>query len=204
MSADLLTDDQREALQEIVNIAMGQAGSRLAQLLGVFVHLSVPRINVIEAQDINQAITAMVGPGREVSAVRQAFFGAIRGEAIMVFDQAGDDDVAELMGYDTPLSSAQRRELLLDVSNVLVGACLAGIGELLGTGMSFSAPSMMAESTQIERLLQPDQLTWRYALLVEVNFALEARNFTCHLTQLMPEASIGTMQAALDQFIESL
>lgn len=203
MSTELLNQDQRDALQEVTNIAMGQAGSSLAQLLGVFVYLSVPRITVVEVANINKAITAMVGEGVIASAVRQSFHGAIRGEALTIFDDNGYDDLADLMGYEGDLSASNQHELLLDVANLLIGACLTGIGNLLETSMSFSAPSMMVEHKPVEDLLQADQLTWQYALLVEVNFALEGRQFTCHLTQLMPESSISTMQQALDKFMES-
>ena len=204
MSLNLLTGDQRDVLQEVSNIAMGQAGNSLAQLLGTFVTLSVPRINIVDVAEINQAIGKLIGDQTEVSAVRQAFLGSIRGEAIAIFHKDSHGDVADLMGYDDNLSEAQKDELLMDVANVVIGACLTGIGELLGTSMSFSAPSIMAKDTPASMLFQLEQLNWRCALVVEVNFALEARNFTCHLTQLMPEESISTLQTALDTFMESL
>ncbi|WP_018152012.1 chemotaxis protein CheC [Leeia oryzae] len=204
MTISLLTQDQKDVLQEVTNIAMGQAGNSLAQLLGTFVTLSVPRINVVDVADINDTIGKILGDHVEVSAVRQAFLGSFRGEAIAIFHKDSHGDIADLMGYEGDLSEAQEDELLLDVANVLIGACLTGIGELLGASMSFSAPSMMAKSTPVQSLFQPDQLTWRCALVVEVNFALEARNFTCHLTQLMPEESISTLQTSLDDFMESL
>ncbi len=41
------SEDQRDCLQEIVNVAMGQAGDSLARLLEVFVTLSVPKIQTL-------------------------------------------------------------------------------------------------------------------------------------------------------------
>ena len=40
-----LTEDQRDALQELMNIAMGQAAERLALLTDTMVTLSVPFIH---------------------------------------------------------------------------------------------------------------------------------------------------------------
>jgi len=40
----MLTRDQKDALQEIANIGMGQAGASIAKVLGEFIQLSVPRI----------------------------------------------------------------------------------------------------------------------------------------------------------------
>ncbi|GAA5786525.1 hypothetical protein GCM10007860_10440 [Chitiniphilus shinanonensis] len=200
----LLTPDQRDALQEVTNIAMGQAGAQLAQILEVFVQLSVPRINITESSSIATSILQLVGTPQSVTAVRQAFSGTLRGEAMVVYDQNGCRDLADLMGYEDDIDRDSERELLLDVGNVLVGACLNGIAELLGAKLSFSAPTIMAEDVEVGRLINPQQLTWNYALLVEVHFTLEVRDFTCHLMTLMPEESIVALKSALDAFMENL
>jgi len=211
MSAMPLIEDQRDAMQEITNVAMGQAGSLLATLLGAFVNLSVPRINVLAVSEVAGAIGSMVGRDIEVTAVRQSFHGYLRGEAIVIFGQNGCKELDDLMGYDEVLDHTDEIELLLDVSNILVGACLGGIidqikgiTEAHGAGeLSFSAPSLMAEGVPTEVLLDPDKLTWDHALLLEVNFTLEGRDFISHLCMLMPEHSIEKMRGILDEFIAS-
>lgn len=197
------TQDHRDALQEVTNIAMGQAASQLAGILDTFVQLSVPRIQLLEVTNVGPAITKLVGEGSVVTAVRQAFQGQLVGEAIVIYDQTGCKDLADLMGYEEHPDLQAERELLIDVSNVLVGACLCGIGDLLKTSLSFSLPSLMAEKAEIERLIDPEKMTWNLALLVEVNFSLEARDFVCHLMTMMPESSILSLVGALDEFIES-
>jgi chemotaxis protein CheC len=206
-----LTEDQRDALQEITNIAMGQAASSLASLLDTFVNLSVPRINVVGVEKMSQSICELVGRDTEVTAVRQSFQGYLRGEAIVIFGQDGCTDLAELMGYDEALDRSAEIELLLDVTNVLVGACLGGIIEQLkgvakggSSGeLSFSAPSLMAEAVPVDGVINPDKLTWSHALLMEVNFTLEKHNFISHLIMLMPEQAIDKMRGILDEFIAS-
>lgn len=209
MSVMPLTEDQRDAMQEITNIAMGQAGSLLATLLGTFVNLSVPRINVLALSEVAGAIGSMVGRDIEITAVRQSFHGYLRGEAIVIYGQDGCKELGDLMGYDEVLDRTDEIELLLDVSNILVGACLGGIidqiksiTEAQGAGeLSFSAPSLMAEGVPAEVLINPDKLTWTHALLMEVNFTLEGRDFISHLCMLMPEHSIEKMRNILDEFI---
>jgi chemotaxis protein CheC len=210
MSVTPLTDDQRDALQEITNIAMGQAGASLAGILDTFVNLSVPRINILEVVQVAASIGKLVGHDKEVTAVRQSFQGYLRGEAIVIYGQDGCTDLADLMGYDEDLDGAAEQELLLDVANVLVGACLGGISEQLrgivdqpGTELSFCAPSIMAECAPVDTLINPDNLSWTHALLMEVNFTLEERNFISHIVMLMPEDAIEKVRGVLDQFIAS-
>lgn len=48
----MLTTDQEEALQEIANIGMGQAGASIVRVLDEFVHLSVPRIVILSPEQM--------------------------------------------------------------------------------------------------------------------------------------------------------
>ena len=204
MSVQPYTEDQDDALQEVVNIAMGQAGDSLARILGNFVTLSVPRIRLVTVGDVISTVTEMVNSNAEVSAVRQAFSNTLRGEAIVIFTQRGADDLAELMGYDADLDRSAEQELLLEVANLLVGAIINGIAEILETDLSFSAPSLMAERTPLDKVLIADQLSWTHALLMEVNFTVENHDFKCHLLMFMTEEAIDTLRGILDQFMDDL
>lgn len=199
----MLTDDRKEALQEIANIGMGQAGASIAQVLGEFVQLSIPRILVVPPAEVPTVLLDTVGE-RTASIVRQAFYSDMRGEALVIFGQHRCNDLADLMGYESNLDHASEIELLLDLSNILVGACLGGIAEQLQLAIGFSAPSLMADATPLERILQDTPVPWTTALLVEIDFRLENRSFDCHLVILMPEDEIKALMQAVDRFLESL
>jgi len=87
MSVQPYNEDQTDALQEVANIAMGQAGDSLARILDNFVTLSVPRIRQIAVHELADTVTTMVGDEEEVSAVRQAFYNSLRGEARAILEQ---------------------------------------------------------------------------------------------------------------------
>lgn len=203
MTADMLNPEQKEALQEIANIGMGQAGASIAKVLGEFVQLSIPRVLIVPPEEVPVALAWTIGDG-PVSAVRQAFHSAMRGEAIVIYGEQRCNDLADLMGYDPDLDHAGEVELLLDVSNILVGACLGGIAEQLRMTIGFSAPSLMADSIPLENLVRPGDVTWDSALLVEVNFRLKERSFACHLVMLMADHEVTALATALDGFLEAL
>ncbi|MDP2783404.1 MAG: chemotaxis protein CheC [Sulfurimicrobium sp.] len=203
MTLTPLSADQRDALQEITNVAMGQAGASLATTLDTFITLSIPRITIVDVAEVANSMCELIGRNAEVTAARQSFNGYLRGEVLVIYGQDGCNDLADLMGYDDELDRAAEQELLLDVSNVLVGACLCGIAEQLRTELSFSAPSLIGEKMPVDALLRPEKLNWSHALLMEVNFRLEERNFTAHLVMLMPEEAIDRMRGVIDDFIES-
>lgn len=203
MTAALLSEDQRDALQEITNIGMGQAAASIAAILGEFVQLSVPRILILRPELIGTALLRIIGK-EPVTAVRQGFHGELRGEALIVYNSQHCRELASLMGYHQALDQATERELLFDVSNVLVGACLGGIAEQIKTEIGFSAPSLMADHLPVDKLLSAAEIHTPCALFVEVNLSLEHRSFASHLVMLMPEEEILVVRAALDRFLDSL
>lgn len=198
------TPDQADALQEIANVAMGQAGASLAEMLDAYVTLSVPRSRIVEVGDVARAVLDMLGHDEEMTAVRQAFFNKLRGEALVLFGPEGCLGLADLLGHEDELDDSAEQELILDVSNILVGAVLNGLAGQLETDFSFSAPSIMAIRRSVEELLDADKLGWSHALLIEVNFTLEERGFRCHLVMLMPEESIELMRGVLQNMLSEL
>lgn len=204
MTMNSLTPDQTDTLQEVVNVAMGQAGDSLARVMDCFVQLSVPRIKLIDVTNISACISDLINNEVMVTAVRQSFYDDLKGEAIIVFSADGCRDISDLMGYPEDLDPGAEKELLFDISNILVGACLNGVAEQLNSNLSFSAPSLIAENISAKSLFSSDNVQWDYALQVEVNFKLEKRNFISHLVILMAEDAIASLKHSLDVFLEAV
>ena len=207
MSEPILNEDQRDALQEVANLAMGQAATRLARLLDTFIELSVPRVQVVEISKTAAALREMTGIQETVSAVRQGFRSDIKGEALVICRSGSIEQLCSLVNDPYPRSAYEQvsqQELIFDVANVLTGACVSCILEQLGRTPVFSAPGLLGESMSLDDVFQPGVLAWEVALLVEVNFALEDQSFRAHLVMLMAEESIRHMNHALDALLSSL
>lgn len=208
MTAPLVLDeDRRDCLQEISNIAMGSAGASLAQFLGVFIQLSVPRIRLIAHAETVPALQALLGDTEHVSAVRQAFFDnkagtKLRGEAIVVFSDASFQELAQFMAYDETEDGGDQTELLLDITNILNGACLCGIAEQLGLELGYAPPALIGGWSSLERMVSGTPEQWQQALQIEINYRLENRSFSCDLVLLMPDEAIRAIMDAIDRFME--
>lgn len=202
MSSGLLNADQRDALQEITNIGMGQAGASVAEILGEFVHLSIPRILILQPGLIPAALGRIVGK-KAISGVRQGFSGGFHGEAVMIFADTEWSELESLMGYCDLADAASQQELLLDLTNVLVGACLGGLAQQINLELRFSAPSILAEHVDVTTLIDAARIATPNALFIEVNFKLEKRAFACHLVMLMSQQEIIVVRDAVDRFLDS-
>jgi chemotaxis protein CheC len=193
---------RRDALAEFVNIGMGQAGDSLARLFDTFIQLSIPRVELVRPADVTAALTALLGSAGPIVAVRQAFSSRIRGEALAVYPSGGCDALADLVAYPDVTSD----ELLLEVSNVLIGACVGGLAAQFALELSFSPPSILGHGSHanITELLNTERLPWETALVAEVNFRVVDRAFHCHLFTFWPDESISVLLGAVDAVLATL
>jgi|TARA_Y100000310_G_scaffold321335_1_gene378817 chemotaxis protein CheY-P-specific phosphatase CheC len=202
------TADQKDGFEEIVNIGMGRAGDSLARLLGVFVELTAPSIRFILSDNIGVELNDLIGVDT-VSGVRQGFFGAegntgIYGEAITIFTDTSFNELTVLLAFDDDLTERGKQELLLDISNLLNGACLNGIADQLDDVLGYSAPCVIGQEIPIYELLDQENLNWEHALVLKVNYRVEDRSFTCDLLLLMPEKAIESLVSKIDSILEKL
>lgn len=204
MSPPLLTEDQRDCLQEITNVAMGQAGDRLARLLDVFVILSIPHVSVLKPTDIAMALQSLNKEGEEtIFGVCQGFIGGgIAGEAMLIFNDTDYNDLARLLKYDLNPDEHARNELLMDTANVLNGACLKGLAEQLDTHFSFGPPMLLGHHFNIKDLLQSNNMRWKEALVVEINYAVENHRINCDLLLVIAEHSVTGLVEKLNYLLD--
>jgi chemotaxis protein CheC len=198
-----LTELQRDALQEITNVGMGKAGASLAHLLKTFVTLSVPRIQLVSVEEFITVLRDADHIANATPLVRQAFQSDISGEAVVFFGPDGRSELRELMGYDDPATGLEH-EMLSDVANLLVGACVRSIFEQLGRSLSFSAPTFVDASTWLDLPERVKTAHWEVALLLHVHFRLETGGFVAQLAMLLPDNAITRMTIALDTVLDTL
>jgi chemotaxis protein CheC len=191
--------ERQDALAELVNIGMGRAGNSLARLFDTFIQLSIPRLELVEPARVSEAIAAMVGTSGPVVAVRQAFSSRIRGEALAIYSVDGCDMLADLVKYPDVTSD----ELLLEISNILVGACVGALAAQFSLELCFSPPSILGHMA-LSDLLDPGHLPWDRALVAEVNFRIVERAFCCHLLTFWPDESISVLLRSVDAFLAQL
>lgn len=205
----MFTEEQRDCLLETINVAMGQTGDALARLLGTFVQLTVPGVDSTTRKALPDALRHYLGDIDRVAAVRQGFFSAgetlgLRGECFVLFGDDSYRQVAELIAYDDELDVQSERELLLDVSNLLAGACLNGLAEQLGEVLSFTPPALVGTELAVDHILDTSTLQWDQILLIAVNYRLERRSFDCTLVLMMPTTAIAGLAQALDRILATL
>lgn len=184
-------------LQEVANVAMGRSSDLLARLLNVFVKLPVPRVAMIASSELSMAISA-AQDCNTYSAVCQGFTGAgISGEALLLFADASFREMAELLHYEELDSESVTVEVLMDMSSILFGAFLKGVGDQLDLKLGLGHPTVLGQHRQISDLLEHHSRQQEQLMCIEISYELEGRDIRCDMLVLLTEDSIPYLEQSL-------
>ncbi|WP_420995504.1 chemotaxis protein CheC [Cupriavidus sp. 30B13] len=201
--------DRRDALQELANIGMGAAGAKLACLLDRFVTLSIPRISVVDPKQIKEEIERQLGGMPDMAAFRQSFRSDIAGETMVFFGRDGARDLCEAFYGRKGMAAEGSREmafrgLLLEVANVLAGACVSGLLGQLGRVPTFSVPREIDAQQVFGAIARSGNPAAGGALLLDLHIRIEGSRFKANLVALLAQSAIDRLCVALDEFLASL
>ncbi|MFV2055098.1 MAG: response regulator, partial [Thiohalomonadales bacterium] len=198
-----LSETQRDAYTEVINIALGQAADMLARVLNAFVVMPIPNVNMLEVSELSMTL-AHVSTHNNFSAVCQGFIGSsIAGEALVLFSDSSIEDIADLMKFHGELTTQVELELLMDISSILTGACLQGIAKQLDISFSQSHPVILGRHIKMEDLFKRSETRWKKTLTVETEISIEGRRISCQLLLLFTEDSIPQLNHYIDYLIEN-
>lgn len=182
--------DLTDLVQEVVNVAMGQAGKLLGDLLGTFVHLPIPKVYLQSYQNLPELITTR--QGLTYSGVSQGFIGSgIAGEALVIISSDNLPVLANLLPAGQEDSDANELEVLTDLAALLAGACLKGISEQLDVQFSLGHPSLLGRRTRLGKLLGENQQ--QKVLAIDLDYQLPDKGMQCDLLLVFTEDSLPAL-----------
>ena len=193
---------QRDALVELLNIGFGRAAAALSQLTGHRVLLDVPEVSVHPVDKLNTALRPLLSD--DVASVHQIFSGPVAGDALLVLDHQAAGMLKELLTDEPPLPltlDASAREVLTEVGNILLNACLGTFGNILRVQVSFSVPQISLESLHgVVQSLLVNREGVRYSLLVHAGFRLRDAEVRGYLVIVLSVASLDRLLRAVEQW----
>lgn len=208
MTDILITEEEADILQEIMNIAFGKAVADLAEIINIFVHLSVPKIALVKAIGLPEYLRTEVSGSERISIIEQNFWGEFRGSAFLVFQSGAGKELISLLGaemdqsFETESLEVLERETLMEVGNILIGACVGKVAELLQDIVTYSPPRVIVENNPNDAipasLFDPSYT----AIVLKTLFCFNERDVNGLLFLVTSQESIGWLKQALSAFME--
>ncbi|WP_375410147.1 chemotaxis protein CheX [uncultured Methylobacterium sp.] len=198
-----LTELQRDAFTELVNIGVSKAAASLRKMIGVQVLLSVPAVEIVSRAQAAR----MIGEreASELVVVQQDFTGAFAGRALLIFPQENGRELVRAVAGEE-LSAEEVAELedeaLTETGNVILNGCLATMANLLQRTLTMSLPEVTRGDGP--RIFRPigDDGTDSLVLFLYINFAVRERDIRGYIAMLMDLPSLENLKVLIDEFVE--
>ena len=196
------TTVQQDALIEIINIGFGRAAAALSKLTGHRVELEVPQVTMCPIGEMAERLRPMLS--NDLATVHQIFSGPVDGDALLVLDQNSAAILKELLTNEPALPleiDRSAREVITEIGNILLNACLGTFGNLLKVQVTFSVPHLTLENLEsVVGSIAVDRQGLRYALIVHSSFRLRDSSLTGYLVIVLGVASIERLIRAVEQW----
>lgn len=194
-----LTERQRDALSELINIAFARTGAALSELTGHRVMLNPPEVAVYRAEELRGALGKFV-PG-DVASIHQVFGGPVGGDALLLLNYAGAVHLTDLLTDEQKSSNyldESAREVLTEVGNILLNACLGMFGNLLKVHVTFSVPRLHLETLDELIASTTDKTGMHYALVVYTAFQIRDSSVKGFLVIVLSVGSLDRLIQEVD------
>lgn len=165
-----LTDDQEDALREIISIGIGRAAATLSELIGTRIEMTVPRVSLEILEKSELQATSPEGPD---VVIIQDFRGDLLGRSALVLPHASGLRLARLLGdVAEPVDELdlEMSGILTEVGNIMLNSVLGAMANIVGAHLVYSVPylytnrpvnMLLSQATQGPRaLLMADAEFW--------------------------------------------
>lgn len=204
----ILSDEETEILQEIMNISFGKSAADLADVIDTHVVLSVPFIRIMRVPELPDYFKDHVKDYKTISVVEQKFWGRFKGDALLVFSSGAGRELIKMLQHETisgfesgPIDILER-ETLMEVGNILIGACVGKLAELLKDVVTYTPPMVIVEREYSDAVTAGRYDPNDSAIVLKTDFCFDAGDVSGFLFLITSNDSVSWMKEALRLFIE--
>ncbi|GFO54436.1 hypothetical protein GMSM_14430 [Geomonas sp. Red276] len=205
-TASLMTPLEKDVLQEIMNISFGQAAAGLSEVINLYVTLSVPYIDVLAHGEVARYIKGKIPDTGEMSMVTQMFSGNFSGSSILIFPHGEGKKLLRLfngeLGTEGHDMDVLERESLIEISNIIIGACISKIAEMLGDVVSYSPPRFYAREQISDALRESFEAEGAFAIFFKTLFQFEEYDARGYLFMVSNGAALSWLKQSIANYLQ--
>lgn len=196
-----LTDTQKDAITELINIGFSKSAASLSELTGYRILLGIPEVKVIPIEELSVHLSHII-PDKIVT-VHQIFNGPISGDAMLILNHQDSKKLVSLLldgRNDQSLTDASIRDVLSEVGNILLNSCLGMFGNILRIRITFTVPQLQLETLEnLIRTITIDNMEISYALMVSMDFQLRDKSINSFLVLVLGITSLEQLLVEIEK-----
>ena len=205
MKSDIvLTEDEKDCLQELMNVAYGSATAAITEILDAFAKLSIPKIQIINAHDLKAYLSKELNLDVEHLVSLQQINGTLCGENMFVIDKQSAKNIAYKFGLDeNEVNDEEIADVVLEITNILSSSTISQLAEDMETNVSFSAPTVKT-ITSIDELKNLFISKYEKVIIISTQLIFEDLDINAELFIFTTDNSILYIKEKLNKILDEL
>ena len=204
MSNIELTEDEKDCLQELINVAYGSATAAITEIFDAFAKLSIPTIKIIDALHLKDYLAKELNFNDEHFVASQQINGPLSGENMFIIDKKSATNMSIKFGFnDDEILDEDICDITLEITNILSSSTISKLAEDIDTNVSFSAPTIKT----INSIKELNNLfISNYKKVIKISTKLEFGDLNIHgeLFILTTDNSILFIKDKLNKILDEL
>jgi len=199
-----LNEDEKDCLQELMNISYGAATAAISEIIGKFATLSIPNISTISSSQLREHLNTKLISKYKYYVSNQLINGYLAGENIFIIDEQSSINLAKQFDLDEDeINDNEIKDIILEITNILSSATSGKLASLIDTSISFSAPHI-TKINSIDEIDKRFEGEYSHVIIISTELNFEEENIKGELMILTKNESSKFLQKALENALENL
>jgi chemotaxis protein CheC len=198
-----LSELERDALTEVVNIGVSRAAASLRKMVNKQVILSVPSIEIVTRKSAAALIGQRESEG--LIAVQQHFEGPFSGRALLIFPESNGLSLARaIVGSEMTEGELidMEDEALTETGNIILNGCLGSMANMLQHSLKMSLPDVLrGDSEHLFDVLGTSNED-SFVLFLYINFSVREHDIRGYIAMIMDLPSLDKLKMLIADFID--
>ncbi|HIJ59360.1 MAG TPA: hypothetical protein HPP56_01905 [Nitrospirae bacterium] len=205
----ILSEFEKDALKEIINLAFGDAAGTLADVMGMYVFLNVPVVDIMQPEDVVKYISKELELDSGFNIIEQYYIGKIKGVAFLVMSYENSESIISILNSDIyslikdhPIDLLAK-ETLMEIANIIIGACVSKIAELLADNVVYMPPRFVGENYSVDTIPKKVFNKNSYVIMLKTIFKFESKDINGIIFLVNSYESIKWLKNSINKFIST-
>ncbi len=205
MSSNInLTEDEKDCLQELMNVAYGSATAAISEILDAFAKLSIPKIQIINASDLKNYLSDELKLNEEYLVSLQQINSILSGENMFVIDKQSAKNISHKFGLeDEEITDEEIYDIVLEITNILSSSTIGKLAEDIEASVSFSAPTIV-NLTSFNQLNNLFINKYEKVIIISTQLRFEDLNINAELLIFTTDNSILYIKEKINKILDEL
>jgi|GEM_PF-296681 len=199
-----LNEDEKDCLQELMNVSYGEATAAIASIIDRYATLTIPKINTISLSELKEHLNNKLLQNDSLYIASQIIHGNISGENLFVIDDKSSYNLTKEFGLDEDeIDEDEIDEVVLEITNIISSVTSGNLASMIDANITFSSPHLNKINT-ITQFEDRFDKQYENIIIISTELNFEDEHIKGELIILTKNKSSLFLKNSLVNFIEDV